>query len=88
MSDTTRPSTNALTAAPLKDTRQNIAFDADGSLLVYWIDAHEVHVNGGESVYLFGKVPLGTVESSTFASVCIQVSLFNSIGAKLLTSHF
>lgn len=50
-----------------------MARDAQGHVVMFWTDAHEMRVNGGEQLYLFGKVPLGSVESDQFASVCVQV---------------
>ena len=39
------------------------ARDENGDLLMFWIDAHEVRVNGGQHLYLFGNVPVNTVDS-------------------------
>eukprot|EP00737_Agarophyton_chilense_P002055 gb/GEZJ01002327.1/.p1 GENE.gb/GEZJ01002327.1/~~gb/GEZJ01002327.1/.p1 ORF type:complete len:1512 (-),score=223.04 gb/GEZJ01002327.1/:5194-9117(-) len=50
-----------------------MARDTDGSVLMFWTDAHEMRVGGGEHLYLFGKVPLGSINSNQFASVCVQV---------------
>ena len=50
-----------------------IGREASGDVLMFWTDAHEVRVNGGQQLYLFGKVPLGDVKSGLFASVCVQV---------------
>eukprot|EP00178_Gracilaria_changii_P017202 TRINITY_DN491_c0_g1_i1.p1 TRINITY_DN491_c0_g1~~TRINITY_DN491_c0_g1_i1.p1 ORF type:complete len:1536 (-),score=250.71 TRINITY_DN491_c0_g1_i1:9728-14335(-) len=50
-----------------------MARDSDGSVLMFWTDAHEMRVSGGEQLYLFGKVPLGTIHSNQLASVCVQV---------------
>jgi hypothetical protein len=50
-----------------------LAREANGDLLLFWTDAHEVRVNGGEHLYLFGKAPVDSVDSGVFTSVCIQV---------------
>eukprot|EP00177_Eucheuma_denticulatum_P001429 GFKZ01002578.1.p1 GENE.GFKZ01002578.1~~GFKZ01002578.1.p1 ORF type:complete len:1531 (+),score=264.94 GFKZ01002578.1:285-4877(+) len=45
----------------------------NGDVMMYWTDAHEVRVNGGEHLYLFGKVATGNVDSGSYASLCVQV---------------
>lgn len=45
----------------------------NGEVIMFWTDAHEVRVNGGQHLYLFGKVPVGSVDSGVYASVCVQV---------------
>lgn len=50
-----------------------LARDSNGDLLLFWTDAHGVRVNGGEYLYLFGKAPIGTIDSGVYASVCIQI---------------
>lgn len=47
--------------------------DENGDLLMFWTDAHDVRVNGGQHLYLFGKVPMDTPDGTTFASTCIHV---------------
>lgn len=45
----------------------------NGDIMMFWMDAHEINVNGGQHLYLFGKVPIGTVDSGVYASACVQV---------------
>lgn len=45
----------------------------DGDVMMFWTDAHEISVNGGQHLYLFGKVPIGALDSGVFASACVQV---------------
>lgn len=61
-------------AAPALGVNLPMARDQNGDVLMFWTDAHEVRVNGGQQLYLFGKVPVHDVESNTFASVCVQVN--------------
>lgn len=45
----------------------------NGDVMMFWTDAHEVHVNGGQHLYLFGKTPVGSMDSGVYASVCVQI---------------
>ena len=58
---------------PAVATNGPLARARNGDLFVFWTDAQDVRVNGGEYLYLFGKSPVGTLDSGVFASVCIQV---------------
>lgn len=60
-------------AAPAVSPNAPIARQPNGDVMMFWVDAHEVHVNGGQHLYLFGKVPVGSLDSGVFASVCVQV---------------
>lgn len=61
-----------VSTAPLRSSAP-LARDDNGDLLMFWTDAHEVRVNGGEHLYLFGKAPLESVDSGVYASVCVLV---------------
>lgn len=50
-----------------------LAREANGDVVMFWTDAHEVRVNGGQHLYLFGKVPVNSINSGVYASVCVQV---------------
>ncbi|CDF40250.1 DNA polymerase alpha catalytic subunit [Chondrus crispus] len=50
-----------------------LARGPDGEVIMFWTDAHEMRVNGGQHLYMFGKVPVGTLDSGVYASVCVQV---------------
>jgi DNA polymerase alpha subunit A len=50
-----------------------LALEPNGDLLLFWTDAHEVRVNGGEHLYLFGKAAVDSLDSGVYVSVCIQV---------------
>lgn len=59
--------------APVVAANAPLARDANGDVLMFWTDAHEVRVNGGEHLYLFGKVAVNSIDSGIYASVCVQV---------------
>lgn len=50
-----------------------LARDGNGDVIFFWTDAHDMRVNGGEHLYLFGKAPVGKIDSGVYTSVCIQV---------------
>ncbi|KAI0557454.1 hypothetical protein FGB62_301g03 [Gracilaria domingensis] len=49
------------------------AGDWDRNVLMFWTDGHEMRVGGGEHLYLFVKVPLGSIHSNQFGSVRFQI---------------
>lgn len=50
-----------------------LARDENGDLLLFWTDATEMRINGGEVLYLFGKAEVERVGSGVFSSVCVVV---------------
>lgn len=50
-----------------------LAREPNGDLLLFWTDATEMRVNGGEVLYLFGKAEVERLGSGVFASVCVVV---------------
>jgi DNA polymerase alpha subunit A len=50
-----------------------LARDENGDLLLFWTDATEMRINGGEVLYLFGKAEVERAGSGVFASVCVVV---------------
>ena len=61
---------------PVRGLAPNLpmAREQNGDVLMFWTDAHEVRSRqGGQILYLFGKVPVHDVSSNVFASVCVEV---------------
>lgn len=49
------------------------ARDNAGNVIMYLTDAHDLRVNGGQHLYLFGKIPLNHVNSGLYTSACVHV---------------
>lgn len=64
---------NDITAVPHIPADASLARDNTGNLVMFWTDAHDVRVNGGQHLYLFGKAPVHHVNSGVYASVCVLV---------------
>ena len=64
--------TGVLPAQPTIPANARLKREPNGDVCMFWTDAHEVHVNGGQQLYLFGKVPVEG-NDNLFASVCVQV---------------
>lgn len=60
-------------APPAVPANAPLVRDNSGNLVMFWTDAHDVRVNGGQHLYLFGKAPVHHINSGVFASVCVQV---------------
>lgn len=60
-------------ALPTIPANAPLARDNSGNLIMFWTDAHELSSNGGQQLYLFGKVPVQHINSGIYASVCVHV---------------
>lgn len=67
------PSNQATSVFPTIPANAPLARDNAGNIMMFWTDAHDIRVNGGQHLYIFGKVPVHHLDSGVFASICVHV---------------